>query len=579
MISTTTKNTQKNDSTSEAPPLRLGERLVRAGIITEVEIESALSEQSTRKLRLGETLLAMGFVEEEELLPFLEEQFGYPAVRLRDGIIDPKVVKLLPRQKAEMLQSIALFKVRDVLTVAMAEPDNLQQIDELERITGYEIRPVFALQTSIEGMLSRCYEDDFSVDAVTADLDNDSIELQSESIDLDLQNIESVSEGSPIINLVNYMIVHAVRQGASDIHIEPSHKYTMVRFRVDGQLREVLRPRRDFHPAIISRVKVMGKMDIAEHREPQDGRMHVMVEGRTIDLRISSLPTVLGEKMVLRVLDRQNITFNLEELGVPNDLLSQVKNMINKPYGLVLVTGPTGSGKTTTLYSAIELMKSIHRNIVTIEDPVEYQLELINQVQASTSTSMNFANVLRSILRQDPDVMMIGEIRDAETAEIAIQAALTGHLVLSTLHTNDSASAITRLLDMGIAPYKISASLVGVIAQRLLRKVCPHCQMQTYPPADILQMIHYQGNQNRQFVQGEGCKKCYDTGHQGRVGIYEVLNCTPQMREIITQTPNLELIRKTHQEQGGSTLLQEGIKRAEDGLTSLSEVISVAHFE
>lgn len=579
LLTTETNSLDQETREPDSTPLRLGERLVRAGLITEVEIESALSEQSNRNLRLGETLLSMGFVEEDELLPFLEEQFGIPVVRLRDGIIDPKFVKLLPRHKAEMLKAIILFNVRGTLTVAMAEPDNLQQIDELERLTGHEIRPVFALQTSLENLLSRCYEEDFAVDAVTADLDSDAIELQADFIDVDLQTIESVSEGSPIINLVNYMIVHAVRQGASDIHIEPGHKYTLVRYRVDGQLREVLRPRRDFHPAIISRLKVMGKMDIAEHREPQDGRMHVMVEGRTIDFRISTLPTVIGEKMVLRILDRQNLTFNLEELGVPTNLLANMKNMISRPHGLVLVTGPTGSGKTTTLYSAIELMKSIQRNIVTIEDPVEYQLDMINQVQANANSSMSFAGVLRSILRQDPDVMMIGEIRDAETAEIAIQAALTGHLVLSTLHTNDSASAITRLLDMGIAPYKISASLVGVIAQRLLRKVCPHCQIQTYPSSDILQMIHYEGNPNRQFTQGEGCRKCYDTGYQGRLGIYEVLNCTPEMREVISQTPNLDQLRKAHMAQGGSTLLTEGINRAEEGLTSLSEVISVAHYE
>ena len=565
--------------TQPAPPLRLGERLIQAGILTEAEVESALSEQSARQLKLGETLMLMGFVDEDELLPYLEEQMNLPSVRLRDGIIDPKAVRLLPKSKAESLNAIVLFKVRNKLTVAMGEPDNLQKIDEIERLTGFEVQPVFTLSTSIEKMLSRCYEADFAVDAVTADLDSDAIELQSDAIDIDLQTVESISDGSPIINLVNYMIIHAVRQGASDIHIEPGHKYTLVRYRVDGQLREVLRPRRDFHPAIVSRLKVMGKMDIAEHREPQDGRMHILVEGRDIDFRISTLPTVIGEKIVLRILDRQNITFDLEQLGVPVNTLTQIKQMISKPYGLVLVTGPTGSGKTTTLYSAIELMKSVHRNMVTVEDPVEYQLELINQVQTSASSSMSFANVLRSILRQDPDVIMIGEIRDVETAEIAIQAALTGHLVLSTLHTNDSASAITRLLDMGVAPFKISAALVGVVAQRLLRKVCPHCQIQYYPPADILEMVHYQGDHRRQFIQGEGCKKCYDTGHKGRVGIYEVLNCTSELREVISKTPDLDQIRKAHLNQGGTLLLDEGIKRAEEGLTSLNEVIKVAYFE
>jgi len=307
--------------------------------------------------------------------------------------------------------------------------------------------------------------------------------------------------------------------------------------------------------------------------------MHIMVEGRNIDFRISTLPTVLGEKIVLRILDRENLTFNLEELGVPTDQLNTIKQLISRPYGLVLVTGPTGSGKTTTLYSAMELIKSVHRNIVTVEDPVEYQLDLISQIQANANSSMSFQAVLRSILRQDPDIMMIGEIRDAETAEIAIQAALTGHLVLSTLHTNDSASAVTRLLDMGIAPYKISASLIGVVAQRLMRKVCPHCQNQYYPPTDVLEMIHYEGDRRRQFVHGEGCKKCYDTGHLGRIGIYEVMQCTPELRDMISTSPRLEQIRECHKNQGGTFLLDEGIKRAEEGLTSIDEVINVAFVE
>ncbi len=579
MISISPELTLSKADEPQERPIRLGERLLRAGILTEAEIESALIEQTNNQLRLGETLLMMGFLEEEELLPFMEEQLGVCAVRLRDGIIDPQAVLMLPRAKAEALEAIVLFKVRNTITVAMADPNNLQHIDEIERLTNCEVRPVFTLQRPLHEMLERCYEADFSVDAVTADLDSNSIELQNDIIDIDLQSIDSMTDGSPIVSLVNYIIVHAVRQGASDIHIEPGQKYTLVRYRVDGQLREVLRPRKDFHPAIVSRLKVMGKMDIAEHRMPQDGRMHVLVEGRNIDFRISTLPTILGEKIVLRILDRENLTFNLEELGVPEAQLKTIKQMIGKPHGLVLVTGPTGSGKTTTLYSAIELMKSVHRNIVTVEDPVEYQLDLINQVQANSNSSISFQSVLRSILRQDPDVMMIGEIRDAETAEIAVQSALTGHLVLSTLHTNDSASAVTRLLDMGIAPYKISASLIGVVAQRLIRKVCPHCQIQYYPPTDLLDMIHYQGDRRRQFIHGEGCKRCYDTGHLGRIGIYEVMQCTPKLREMISKSPKLDEIRACHKSQGGTFLLDEGIDRAEEGLTSVDEVINVAFFE
>lgn len=563
----------------EEPSLPLGELLLRASIITADELAAALSKQSTKQLRIGEALSELGLIDEDQLLPFLGQQLGVPSVRLREGLVDPKVVRELPRAKAETLSALALFKVRGVITVAMAEPQNLQHIDEIERITGCRVRAALAMPAAIKKLLPRCYEENFSVDAVTADMDGGAVQLETDALRVDLQQIESMADGSPVISLVNYMIVHAVRQGVSDIHIEPGRQHSSVRFRVDGQLREVLRPRRDLHPAIVSRVKVMGKLDIAEHRMPQDGRMHVLVEGRDIDLRISTLPTVLGEKVVLRVLDRHNITFNLDRLGVADDQLQRMKRMLAKPHGLLLVTGPTGSGKTTTLYSAVELIKSVHRNIVTVEDPVEYQLGMINQVQVASTKGMSFAGVLRSILRQDPDVIMVGEIRDAETAEVAIQAALTGHLVLSTLHTNDSAGAVTRLLDMGVAAYKIAAALVGVIAQRLVRTICPHCRTQYYPSAEVLEILHYSGDRRRPFARGEGCRHCYDTGCKGRIGIYEVLAVTPELREIIGSNGGLRAIQECHRRQGGTTLLQEGLQRAEEGKTSLDEILEVALFD
>ena len=464
----------------------LGERLVRAGLLTPSELESALTEQQSRKLRLGEVLVDLGFVREDQLLPILGQQVGVRSVRLREGLVDPAAVRLIPRRLAESLTALALFRVRETLTVAVADPQNLRTLDELHRVAGMRVRPVLASRAAIEKLLPRCYEEDFAVDAITADLDADSVQVHPDAYDLDLRDIQSLGEGSPVVNLVNYMLVHAVRQGASDIHVEPGHHCSSVRYRIDGQLHEVLRPRRDLHAAIVSRIKVMAKMDIAEQRNPQDGRMHVVVEKREIDLRCSTVPTVLGEKAVLRVLDRKNVTFNLDELGVPQRQLETVRGMLAKPYGLVLATGPTGSGKTTTLYSALELLKGVNLNIVTVEDPVEYQLELVNQIQTSGGQDMTFARVLRSILRQDPDVIMIGEIRDLETAEIAIQAALTGHLVLSTLHTNDSASAVTRLVDMGVAPYKLAAAIVGVIAQRLLRTLCPKCPRDLLPARRIL---------------------------------------------------------------------------------------------
>ncbi|MCP4172426.1 MAG: Flp pilus assembly complex ATPase component [Fuerstiella sp.] len=557
----------------------LGDRLVRAGLLAAEDLESALSEQSSRQTRLGETLIDLGFVSEDELVPLMGQHLGVPAVRLREGLIDPEIVRLISRPLAESVHAIAMFRIRDTLTVALAEPQDLTIVDEVERVTGLRVHPVFALRTTIEKLLPRCYEEDFSVDAVTADIDQDAVEVESQTIEVKLDDLQSMADGSPVVSLVNYVIVHSVRQGSSDIHIEPGQQHSMVRFRVDGQLREVLRPRSDIHPALVSRIKVMAKMDIAEHRVPQDGRIRVRVENREIDLRVSTLPTVLGEKVVMRVLDRRNVTFNLNDLGVPDHQLGDVKDMLARPYGLVLVTGPTGSGKTTTLYSAMELIKSVQRNIVTVEDPVEYQLELINQVQATGSRNMTFANALRSILRQDPDVIMVGEIRDKETAEVAIQAALTGHLVLSTLHTNDSCGAVTRLLDMGIDSFKISASLVGVIAQRLLRTICLNCRTHYYPTSDYLKMLNYQGDLRRSFHRGEGCSQCYDTGFRGRRGVYEVLNVNREIRELISHEPDIERLRDAHVRNGGSTLMSEGVRMAEEGLTSLDEAARVAFSE
>jgi type IV pilus assembly protein PilB len=557
--------------------LPLGERMLRAGVLTAEELETALNQHTDKKVQFGEKLLELGFVDVNTLLQFLSSQLHVPSVRVREGLVDPAVVRLLPRPKAEALCAIALFKVRNSLTVAMADPCHLQQIDEIERITGLSVRPVLALRSNIVNILPRCYEDNFAVDAVTADFSQEDVDVRTEAFDIDMGNIDSLAEGSPIINLVNYMIYSAVRQKASDIHVEPGHHSTTVRFRVDGMLREALRPRREFHPAIVSRLKVMAKLDIAEHRIPQDGRIHVRVDGREVDLRVSTLPTILGQKVVMRVLDRRNVTFNLDQLGVPDSLLGKMKGMLGRPHGLLLVTGPTGSGKTTTLYSALELIKSVSHNIVTVEDPVEYQLEQVNQVPVGANKSMAFAGALRAILRQDPDIIMVGEIRDAETAAVAIQAALTGHLVLSTLHTNDSFSAVTRLQDMGVEPFKVAASLIGVIAQRLVRTICPACKSAYFPSDDLFDILKYKGDRRRQFLHGKGCRECYDTGLRGRVGIYEVLSVDREMRSVISNGGDLEAIRSLHLSQGGSLLVDEGLRLAEAGRTSLDEVLRVAY--
>lgn len=557
----------------------LGQQLIGAALITPTQLDQALAEGSQKGLRLGETLVEMGMIQEDAILPFIEDHLGVPATRLRDGMIDPVAVRLLPRRIAERLDAIALFRIRETLCVAMADPQNLEQLDEIERITRLRVRPVFAFRTSIQRTLPRCYEEGFEVDTVTADIDESSVQLQADSAEVDLTNVEAMVDGSPIINLVNYLLIQAIRAGASDIHIEPSRKFTVVRFRVDGQMYEALRPRRDMHAALVSRIKVMGKMDIAEHHRPQDGRFQVTVEGREVDFRVSTLPTVLGEKIVLRILDKDNLTFSLDLLGFPPDMLKQIKQLLAKPYGLMLVTGPTGSGKTTTLYSALELIKSVHSNVVSVEDPVEYQVELVNQVQVDESRQMSFALALRSILRQDPDIIMIGEIRDVPTAQIAVQAALTGHLVLSTLHTNDCAGAIHRLVDMGIEPFKIAAALVGVVAQRLIRTVCPACKTFVYASAELLETIHFQGDRRRSFVRGEGCPKCHDTGYVGRTGIYEVMVVDREMRGLIAAGAHTDEVRDCYRRAGGRTLLEQGIRLAEKEQTSLEEVMRVAYFE
>lgn len=556
-------------------PKRLGEQLVGSGRITQAELEAALGQQATGQ-KIGETLVKLGFVEEADLLPFLAEQFGVPHAQLRDGMVDPQAARLIPRQLAESLECLALFNVDGELTVAMANPRNLMVIDRVEQQTRLRVRPVLALGSAIRDLIERVYGDGFQVETVTADMEEGAVSLHEEAIELDLEGLSSDMDESPVINLVNYVILQAVRQHASDIHIEAGPRTTEVRFRIDGVLREVLRPRREFHAALVSRLKVMAKMDIAEHRLPQDGRIHVVVDRREIDIRASTLPTVLGEKVVLRILDRSSVTFRMEDLGIPKDQLGVLQGMLNRPHGLLLVTGPTGSGKTTTLYSAIELIKSVEKNIVTVEDPVEYRLDLINQVHVNAGATLTFTKALRSILRQDPDVIMIGEIRDLETAETAVQAALTGHLVLSTLHTNDAVGAVARLVDMGVAPFKIAASLLGVVAQRLLRRVCPSCRGLYYPPPALLEAVHYSGDRSRQFVRGAGCERCYDSGCQGRIGIYETLPVTRELRDMISNNAPVDKIRDWSLAAGHLPLVEQGLRLAEDGVASLEEVLRVA---
>ena len=557
----------------------LGQRLLGANLVSPEDLAIALDRQSVRGQKLGETLIEMGVATEDDLLPHIAEQLGTPAMRLREGLIDPHVVRVLSKEFSEQNNVLALFLVRGELTVAIDDPHDLDRIDRIEQVTGHRVRPIFAFTEAIQKMIARAHEDDFEVDTVTADMDESAVELQADIADIDLTSVQDMVEGSPVVNLVNYLILQAIRKNASDMHIEPGRTHGIVRFRIDGQLVEMIRPRKDIFPAVVSRIKVMAKLDIAEQRQPQDGRCQVVVDNKEVDLRVSTLPTVLGEKVVLRVLDKQRLTFNLEELGIPMLQLGQIKQMLARPYGMFLVTGPTGCGKTTTLYSALELIKSVHSNLVTVEDPVEYQIEQVNQVQVDGARGLSFASALRSILRQDPDIVMIGEIRDAETAQVAVQAALTGHLVLSTLHTNDCAGAVTRLVDMGVEPYKLAAALVGVIAQRLVRTICPHCRTTHYATQEMLTTMHFQGDPNQKFVRGEGCSECYDTGYRGRTGVYEVLEANADARRLVARDETSDGLRQWMRESESPTLLEGGLELAALQRTSLEEVARVTLFE
>ncbi|MFW6158951.1 MAG: GspE/PulE family protein, partial [Planctomycetota bacterium] len=405
------------------------------------------------------------------------------------------------------------------------------------------------------------------------------VELVNEHVETNISELEELAEGSPIINLVNLMILNGIKDGASDIHVEPDSKLVRVRYRVDGVMHEVMTQRKDLHAAIVSRIKVMAGLDIGERRRPQEGRIHVVADNREIDLRVSSLPTILGEKMVLRILDQSQAILPLPQLGFKDRMLEALRRMLRQPYGLVLVTGPTGSGKTTTLYSGLAEISTITKNIITIEDPVEYQLPLINQVQVNEATDLGFATILRQVLRQDPDVIMVGEIRDRETAEMAIQAALTGHLVISTLHTNDSAGAITRLVDMGIEPFLISSALTGVVAQRLCRRVCQSCETTFIPRAELLDRIGWPWEKSVSLRRGSGCKECYDSGYKGRIGIYELLLVDRRMKQAILDNATLDDLRQIRDDSAFPSLKLDGFDRVRAGLTTVEEVMRIVCVE
>lgn len=560
--------------------IRIGEALLESGVLTKAQLEKALEQQKVSGQRLGEMLVEQNVINANTLVHTLAQCMGIKGVTLRHGLIDPELIQLVGEEEAARMLVVPMFKVRDVLTVAMTEPSSLPTLDRLRSITGCkQIRPVLALEANIREFLKKYSGGNVDIDAFLTSLVESDVEVvEREQVDEGpTTDLEQMVDGSPIINLVNVALLTAVRDKASDIHVEPSKAGTRIRYRIDGGLRDLMKPPPGMHAAIASRIKVIGKMDIAEKRLPQEGRVRIVAEGREIDLRVSSIPTLLGEKLVIRILDKANLHVRMEDLGFRAEALEAFKRMLRRPHGLVLVTGPTGSGKTTTLYSALDLLRSPDRNIVTVEDPVEYQLDLVNQIQVQSTIGMTFARALRSILRQDPDVIMVGEIRDEETARVAVQAALTGHLVLATLHTNDAPGAISRLSDMGIESYLLSSAINGVVAQRLARNICPHCATKYYPAEHVLADAGLEDMAGRSFRKGAGCQQCHNSGFKGRVGIYEVMEVDGPTRRLVHHGAPTHELRDQLKKTGFLSLRDEGVLIATEHKSSLEEVLRVTH--
>lgn len=592
--------------------------LIAEGLLTQEQLDHALREQKKQGGRLGAILKGLGYVTDQDIIKALGKQMGIKHQTLANVGIEEAAVKLVPETLARRYQTIPLFKKDRVLTVAMVDPLNVFAIDDLKQVTGFEIEPVVSTESDVLKAIDRYYSMTANVEEVLKDIDDyyilsdrragkerrgttdrrsGIVEGTGEGpywIDPQGQSLTSlkppdtsgsegaeaatelqrVAQDAPIIKLVNIMIAQAVREGASDIHVEPEEEALRVRYRVDGVMREVMSPPKNLHTGVISRLKIMANLDIAEKRIPQDGRVRMRIGEKTIDIRLSTLPTVFGEKIVMRLLDKQGGLLGLDELGFMKDMRAKFQQMIRKPYGLILVTGPTGSGKTTTLYSALNSINSTEKSIVTIEDPVEYQLKGINQVQVNTKVGVTFASGLRSVLRQDPDVVMIGEIRDRETATIAIQAALTGHLVFSTLHTNDSPGAIARLIDIGVEPFLISSSLIGIVAQRLVRKICARCTKPYSPDPALMKDLGLQLKKSA-FMRGEGCQECRGTGYSGRIAIFELLTMDDTIRHLAVSKASASQIRAQALQAGFTQLRHDGLLKASQGLTTLEEILRV----
>ncbi len=562
--------------------MQLGQLLLGRGIVTEEQIENALAEQKDKGHRklLGELLVEMNYCTENQIASALAEAYGVPYAQVGPKICDVKAIEILPRDFLEEYIVLPLFKVYDVLTVAVNEPTNVFLIDEIERISGCKVQVVCATSKDIRATL-QMYLPAANVFVIDDIIDDKGLEdfTLIEQITQDLSNLEEIAGQSPVVKLVNYLLYNAVRENASDIHIEPDDKKLRVRYRVDGKMYEKIRPPFQMHPAIVSRVKIMAELDIAQRRLPQDGGIHVMVEGRPIDLRVSIMPGSHGEKVVIRVIDPHRVLFNFESLGFTYENLQRFRKVIQAPNGIVLVTGPTGSGKNTTLYAALAELNNEEVNICTVEDPVECNMANINQFQVNEKAGFKFSTALRSLLRQDPDIIMVGEIRDEDTANIAVQAALTGHLVLSTLHTNDAPGAVTRLLDLGVAPYLVSASLIAVLAQRLVRKICPNCKIEYEPSASIRKVVESSDGEVVKFFRGVGCKKCRNTGYAGRIAIHELFIPNEEIAGMIGERTELKKIKNAAMKNGMVPLQADGLEKVKAGIVSVEEVLRTAQIE
>lgn len=553
----------------------LGESLVEEGIITQDQLDLARKEEKRTGERVRNILVRMGFLAESDLVSFLSERFGVPRIELENYLIDPKIIDLIPEDLAKKYELIPVLKIGNRLTCAMVDPANIFALDEVRSRTNLIVEPSVATRSEIKKALNEYYGAKGTMEDLIKTIDEEKI-AKAGTGEIDIRALEGIVEEPAVIKLVNLIIIKAIKEGASDIHIEPEESSLKLRLRVDGLLHEIDSPPKHLETTLISRIKIMSNLDISERRIPQDGRFTIKMEARSIDVRVSCVPTIYGENVVLRLLDSSNALLSLGQLGFSSHILEVYDKLITRPHGIILVTGPTGSGKTTTLYSSLNKINSPDKNIITIEDPVEYKLAGIRQMQVDAKVDLTFANGLRSILRQDPDIIMVGEIRDIETAEIAIQAALTGHLVFSTLHTNDAPSSITRLTDMGLEPFLTASSIIGVLAQRLVRRICPDCKERYTPSDEALKDVGFVNEQrNIVFYRGKGCPKCMNTGYKGRVSLYELMMPDDKIRDAIIAKASAGEITRLARSNNMKSLMEDGIEKVISGITTVEEVLRV----